>query len=264
MSEPIHDDEPDTSAAVVHALLADECPQWAGRPIEYLSTSGTDNAMWRVRCAVGPDVVVRLPRRPHAAAGVERETTALRQLQAIRIGASVKTPQVRHVGAPSEVFPHRWSVLEWIDGTDAWTARDELTGGSLERLAIELGEAVVAISSTIGIDAPMRRPGQRGGPLEALLDGLSFWLDDPQWNAGSLVDVGAVRRLAAQASEVIDEPVTHGLVHGDLIPGNLLIADGQLRGLSSTGAASVGATRLKTSLLRGPFYRVGPDRSFER
>jgi aminoglycoside phosphotransferase (APT) family kinase protein len=62
VSERIHDDEPDTSEAIVRALLAAGCPQWATLPLTYLRTSGTDNAMWRVHADGGGDVVVRLPR----------------------------------------------------------------------------------------------------------------------------------------------------------------------------------------------------------
>ena len=64
MNERIHDDEPDTGEQVVRALLQAERPQWAALPMEYLRTSGTDNAMWRVSAESGRDLVVRLPRRP--------------------------------------------------------------------------------------------------------------------------------------------------------------------------------------------------------
>jgi hypothetical protein len=37
--------------------------------------------------------------------------------------------------------------------------------------------------------------------------------------------VAAVARLASEGREVLDEPVGRGLVHGDLIPGNLLVAN---------------------------------------
>lgn len=63
MSQPIHDDEPDTGEAVVRALLAADLPHLANAPVEYLQTSGTDNAMWRVVVEGSSDLVVRLPRR---------------------------------------------------------------------------------------------------------------------------------------------------------------------------------------------------------
>jgi len=81
VNERIHDNEPDTGEAVVRSLLQAECPHWANAPIEYLRTSGTDNAMWRLRVDHGPDLVVRLPRRPGAAAGVLQEVAVLQRIE---------------------------------------------------------------------------------------------------------------------------------------------------------------------------------------
>ncbi len=247
MPEQIHDDEPDVSEPVVRALLAAELPQWAESPIEYLDTSGTDNAMWRVRLqgAGGgqpsgrdwqPDVVVRLPRRPGAAAGVLHETSILRQLSNSALGALVGTPRLVHVGDPSDAFPHHWSVLEWLDGIDAWTARDrQEIGGE------DLAEAVAAVGATDVEGVRPRSPGDRGGPLGPVLEALEAWLDGPEWNAADLIDVAAVRRLAAEAWEVVDEPVASGFVHGDLIPGNLLVDDaGHLSAIIDWGGAGTG------------------------
>lgn len=240
MRERIHDDEPDTSESVVRALLRAELPRWADSSIEYLATSGTDNAMWRIRFARERDVVVRLPRRPAAAAGLVRETEMLRQLEHSSLGTVVATPRVRHVGEPHERFPHHWSVLEWIEGTDAWTARSDLDHRPLDLLAADLAEAVAAIGRIDIDDGRERRPGDRGGPLGPLLDRLDAWLDSPEWNASQLIDVAAVRRLAAEAREVVDEPVERGFVHGDLIPGNLLVDQGRLTSVIDWGGAGRG------------------------
>lgn len=240
MSERIHDDEPDTGEGTVRALLEAECPQWARRPLEYLDTSGTDNAMWRVRVGEGPDVVVRLPRRPGAAAGVQHEMDVLRRLRRSSIGSVVRTPTVRHVGAPHETFAHPWSVLQWIDGDDAWTLRDHLDHGLLESLGVDLATAVTAIRALDPSGLPTRAPGTRGGPLGPLLERLGGWLDAPRWNAAELLDVRAVRRLAAEALDVVDEPVIEGVVHGDLIPGNLLLNESRLTAIIDWGGAGRG------------------------
>lgn len=244
MTERIHHDEPDTSEPIVRALLLAECSQWSESAIEYLATSGTDNAMWRIRLENEPDVVVRLPRRPGAAAGVEQEVAVLQQIARAAVGTLVKTPSVRHIGQPHEVFPHHWSVLEWIDGQDAWTARNELDGRSLDALAADLGRVVPAISENNDLDIVVRprSPGDRGGPLEPLLDRLNGWLISPEWNAAGLIDVAAVKRLADEALEVLDEPVTVGFVHGDLIPGNLLVEDGRLAAIIDWGGVGRGDT----------------------
>ena len=56
-----------------------ECPQWSALPTEYVRTSGTDNAMWRLRVEHGEDLVVRLPRRPYAAEGLRSNCRSARR-----------------------------------------------------------------------------------------------------------------------------------------------------------------------------------------
>lgn len=241
MAERIHDDEPDVEEPVVRALLAAECSTWAHAPIEYLATSGTDNAMWRVRLEGQSDVVVRLPRRPGAAAGLGQEMRVLEQLAGTRLGGRVVTPDVRHVGEPHDAFPYPWAVLGWLGGIDAWQCRDQLVGPQLDDLALDLAGLVRAVGA-LELDVRRREPGERGGPLEPLLDRLRWWLDDPQWQAADRIDVTAVRRLAAAGAEVVDEPVVEGVVHGDLIPGNLLLVDGRLNAVIDWGGAGWGDT----------------------
>jgi aminoglycoside phosphotransferase (APT) family kinase protein len=236
VAERIHDDEPDTTEATVSALLSAQCPEWADLALTYLRTSGTDNAMWRVRVPSGEDVVVRLPRRPRAAANVGIELDVLQTIADGPLAAVVETPRVLHVGTPDEAFPHRWAVLGWLDGADAWTARKTL-GGALESIAIDLAAAVRSIGTLTDMPVPHREPGERGGPIEPLLQRLDWWLDDPMWRAPELIDVAAVRRCAAQTLEVAHDPVDARFVHGDLIPGNLLVAANRLSAIIDWGSA---------------------------
>ncbi|MEY2423104.1 MAG: hypothetical protein QOI95_3171 [Acidimicrobiaceae bacterium] len=237
VSDRIHDDEPDTSEATVRALLSAQCPRWADLALTYLRTSGTDNAMWRVHVPSGADVVVRLPRRPRAAANVGQELDVLRTLADSPLSTLVDTPPVLHVGASDEAFPHRWAVLGWLDGADAWTARNSL-GGALEQMAIDLAATVRAIGALTDMPVPDREPGDRGGPIEPLLQRLDSWLDDPTWRAGDLIDVAAVRRCADETREVSRDPVDVRFVHGDLIPGNLLVAARRLSAIIDWGGAA--------------------------
>lgn len=239
MSTRIHDDEPDTGESVVRSLLQAECPQWLSLPIDYLSTSGTDNAMWRIRIDDEPDLVVRLPRRPGAAAGVLQEMDVLQQLDGA-LGSAVHTPTVRHIGQPHQVFTHHWSVLEWIEGTDCWSARNQLDSTALASLGADLAAAVVAVGQLDSHGVQPRSAGSRGGPLRPLLEQLDGWLDNPEWHAAHLVDVAAVRRLAAEGLEIADDPVSDGFVHGDLIPGNLLVDRNRLSAIIDWGGAGRG------------------------
>jgi aminoglycoside phosphotransferase (APT) family kinase protein len=146
---------------------------------------------------------------------------------------------VLHVGDPHDVFPHRWSVLGWLDGSDAWTARAELIE-NLDVLATDLGLVVCAIRELPDdLPAPTRVPGQRGGPIEPLVRRLERWLDDPRWRAPELIDVSTVRRLALEALEVRDAPAS-SFVHGDLIPGNVLVRSGRLNAIIDWGSAGYG------------------------
>ncbi len=241
MSALIHDDEPDTGESVVRSLLRTECPQWASLPIEYLATSGTDNAMWRVRVDGESDLVVRLPRRPGAAAGARQEVEVLQQLGG-SLGSTVRTPIVRHVGEPHDVFNSRWSVLGWIPGIDCWSGRDHLDSSADSSLGADLATAIAAVGRLDPQNVQQRSAGMRGGPLRPLLEQLHGWLDNPEWNAAGLIDVAAARRLAAEGLEVADETRRDGFVHGDLIPGNLLVKDDRLTAIIDWGGAGRGDT----------------------
>ncbi|HAP77486.1 MAG TPA: hypothetical protein DCR14_15570 [Acidimicrobiaceae bacterium] len=238
--EPIHDGEPDVGASVVRALLHSECPQWAEARLTYLSTSGTDHAMWRVSVPRSADVVVRMPRRARAAARVAYEARVLEAVAASPVARQVATPTVRHLGNPHEYFPHQWLVLDWLDGSDAWAARATLDHRALASLAVDLAGVVGAIGALDSGWARPRQAGSRGGPLLPLLAGLDEWLTGPEWNAAGLIDVAAVRRLMDEAREVVGEPVAEGFVHGDLIPGNLLLSGSRLTSVIDWGGAGHG------------------------
>ena len=75
--------------------------------------------------------------------------------------------------------------------------------------------------------------------MEPLLARLERWLDDPRWRAPELIDVERVRHLAADALHVPDAARTC-FVHGDLIPGNLLVRSGRLTAILDWGGAGYG------------------------
>jgi aminoglycoside phosphotransferase (APT) family kinase protein len=169
-----------------------------------------------------------------------RELVLLPELAGALSSVGIGTPIVTFRGNPTDEYPYPWAVLEWIPGDDAWTANrsnNRLTGSD-PRLASDLAAAVLAIGATVGVSAPERKAGDRGGPLRRLLARLDWWLDEPRWGAEQLIDVPAVRRLAAESLEVADVEVSQRFVHGDLIPGNIIVADGRLSALIDWGSAA--------------------------
>ena len=242
VSHRIHDQEADTSLSVVRSLLEEQCPRWSHLEPRQLLSSGTDNAMWRIDPPSGPGLVVRLPRTHRAAESLTKELTVLPAL-ADRLPVSV--PTIAYAGTPGPLFPYPWAVVEWIEGTDCWSARKELADPHGNALAVGLAHMVAALGDVTAVDAPKRVPGTRGGPLLPLLEDLEGWLTDERWAAGSLLDVVAVRRSAAESAEAaVGEVIPDRFVHGDLIPGNILVTRGGLSAVIDWGGAGIGDAAL--------------------
>ena len=241
-SERIHADEADTSETSVRMLIAAQCPHWAGAELTYQRTSGTDNAMWRIALSSG-DVTVRLPRTSGAAKGVAKELVVLPMLGSHRSLGRFEVPVVRHAGVPGGTYPYVWAVLDWLDGEDVWSQRDALDPNTDALAHDDLADVVRSVSAVVAAPAPTRQPFDRGGPLPQLLERLDRWLTDPQWSAPELVDTGAVRRVADAARELVgsgDELFVPVFVHGDLIPGNVLVRGGRLSAVIDWGGAGYG------------------------
>ena len=241
MSERIHDDEFDTGEHVVRALLAEQLPHYADATLAPVRGTGTSNSLWRLRDGSdSPIAVVRLPRTAGAVGSLTTELELLPALAESDLDSIVTIPRLLHAGTPTTAFGHPWAVTDWLDGDDAWTARDRVDGAGAT-LAAELAAVVEAVGALEGLPAPDRAAGRRGGPLGPLLDGLERWLADPRWDAAARLDVAAVRRIADEARELVDEAVAPSFLHGDLIPGNLLIdAAGHLRAVIDWGGAGYG------------------------
>lgn len=227
MAARLHDDELAVGSRVVRTLLRHQFPDVAGLSLDRLSNTGSDNALYRL----GGEFVVRLPRFPDAARRLGVELSWLPRLA----GVPVAIPEVVHVGEPTDAYRHRWAIVRWLDGVDGWDARryEDWFGPDLGR---DLAAVVRHLRRMNVADAPPREPGQRGGPLVALDDRVRWWLE----RADSLIDVRAVTRVWEECLEGASDEVEHALVHGDLIPGNLLLANGRLTAVIDWGALGAG------------------------
>lgn len=127
----------------------------------------------------------------------------------------------------------------WLDGDDLWARREESALDS--SLARDLADTVTAIRGLRDLPLPVRRAGQRGGPLGAVLDQATTWLDEPRWNAASLVDIDRVRRIIELGREREEDEYVPVPLHGDLLPGNLLVdTDGRLTAIIDWSGAGLG------------------------
>ncbi|MEV4053248.1 aminoglycoside phosphotransferase family protein [Amycolatopsis sp. NPDC049688] len=204
----------DLDSALVRRLLRGQFPQWADLPVTPLASGGTVNAVFRL----GDALTVRLPR---AAEDVAKE----RRILSVLDGLPVAIPAVAALGEPAEGYPWPWAVHRWLDGDPA------LEGRPVHGLA----EFVLALRANTAAGPP----AFRGQPLSTVdtatrraIHELSR-TDEP-FHAEAALSVWA---------EALDAPQWTGppcWVHGDLMPGNLLLRDGRLSGVLDWATAGLG------------------------
>ena len=206
----LHDDEVDIDAALVSRLVSTQFPRWSGLPVAVVAESGTDNVTFRL----GMDLSVRLP-RTHATSG----QIDVDRVWLPRLGPHlpVAVPQPVAVGEPGEGYPFQWGVYPWLEGAplDFDTLSDPV------RVAVDLAEFVTSLQAldTTGAPVPSDDPLDRGTPL-APRDPLfreAVWQLRDQYDSGLLLDAW---EASLAADDFVGPPVW---IHGDLLPGNLLV-----------------------------------------
>lgn len=221
MAERVKVDE-----ATVAALVADQFPQWADRPITRVKPGGWDNRTFRL----GEDLLVRMPAAAHYIAQVEKEQMWLPRL-APRLPLQIPAPVA--VGAPGHGYPFPWSICAWIEGETVAAA------GSLDhgRLAEDLSDFLLALHAIDPAGGPAAGPHNfhRGGD-PVVYDGQTR---SAVATLGDQIDGAAALALweAALATRWDRPPVW---IHGDVAPGNLLVRNGQLAAVIDFGTCGVG------------------------
>ena len=207
----LHPGEVEIDAALVEALVREQFPRLLG-PIREIRSTGTVNAIYRL----GERHYVRLPRLAHWVTDLEMEWTWLPQL-APRISLRVPVPVA--LGEPTEAYPYRWAVYEWIEGAP-YDGEDELAAA--EALAGFVAE-LRAIGPLPGAPRGGRRPlAELADETRAVLSGaaLEAWeraLDAPVWDGS--------------------EPVW---IHTDLLRPNVLVDGGRVRAVIDFGGVGMG------------------------
>jgi aminoglycoside phosphotransferase (APT) family kinase protein len=220
----MHRDEVETDSALVQRLLAGQYPKWADLAITRVESYGTDHDIYRL----GDHLAARLPRIAWATAQAAKEAEWLPRL-APHLPLAVPVQLAK--GQPAEGYPFEWSVYEWLPGENANGTIDDL-----DQAAVDLAAFVKALRRIDATDAHSRAPGDRGSPLAALDEHARRSIAQ----LGDRIDGEATLdswEASLSASEWDDAAVW---VHGDLLPGNLLVVDGRLSAVIDWGGLNVG------------------------
>ncbi|MFD8500885.1 aminoglycoside phosphotransferase family protein [Amycolatopsis sp. NPDC059657] len=222
----MHPDQQFIDDALVRRLIAGQFPRWAGLAVERFPSGGTVNAMYRL----GESLAVRLPLVRGGAADVALEQEWLPRL-APHLPTAV--PQVVGAGKPGEGYPWPWSVYRWLEGQNPEVGA--LSEPAL--LAEDLAGFVVAMRSILLPEAPQ---AHRGGPLASLDVATRTAIEKLRGLPEEGVDCDAAAAVWEQA---LRTPVWGGppvWLHADLMPGNLLVADGRLTAVIDFGCTGAG------------------------
>jgi aminoglycoside phosphotransferase (APT) family kinase protein len=214
----MHADEVPVSTGVVRALIASQFPRWSGLPVTRLDTPGTVNAVFRI----GDALAARLPLRGADPAtvrrGLESEAAAARELAA---ATRFPVPEPVAIGEPGPGYPLPWSVQTWLPGVSG--DRDDPARSA--PFARDLAEFIGGVRA-IGTRGRTFGGGGRGGDLTDHDD----WMRTCLAKSAGLLDVPRLSRLWAAFRELPREDADV-MSHGDLTPGNVLVADGRLAGV---------------------------------
>ena len=214
--------EVEVSADLVRRLLADQHPDLARLPVEFLA-NGWDNELYRV----GDALVARLPRRALGAQIIKNEQ---RWLPGLAPRLPLPIPRPERTGVPACGYPWSWSVVPYLPGVPAAQAS-----------SFDPAAAAAAVGGFLGalhVPAPADAPANpfRGVPLaeRAGTFAASLALLTGQ------VDRDAVLRawVAALAAPGYDGPPVW--LHGDLHPANILVNDGQVSAVIDFGDITAG------------------------
>ncbi|GIF25544.1 aminoglycoside phosphotransferase (APT) family kinase protein [Actinoplanes tereljensis] len=219
-------DGPDITSDLVRALVRDQHPDLADRPVR-LGARGWDNQVWRL----GDDLAVRLPWATEAADDLLRKEHAWLPSLAPRLPLPVPVPL--RFGEPSARFARPWLITTWVPGTPADQA--PVTRGA--EAATALAAFLTALHQPAPPDAPIG--SDRGGPLadraEAFAGGVAATAE-----RGLIPDPDAV---LAVWHDAVTAPTWTGppiWIHADMHPANVVTVDGTLGGVIDFGALCAG------------------------
>jgi aminoglycoside phosphotransferase (APT) family kinase protein len=200
--------------AIVKQLIIDQCHQYSNLLITPLETYGTSHALYRL----GNDYLIRLPKIDWENSNCNRDTLnefhITNHLSPI-LDITISTPIF--LGNPCQYYQYYWSIIKWHDGD---TPKFE-TNNEYSQLAIELAKFINQLH-TIKIDNIDY--SRRGGDLSKIDSDTRQAIHQ----INDEFDGQLLLILWDKYSKVSKWDQSPRLIHGDLLPGNILLKNKHL------------------------------------
>jgi aminoglycoside phosphotransferase (APT) family kinase protein len=218
----MHDDQLTVTIETVRGLVHHQFPEWRELPVRALASQGTVNAIFRI----GDELAARFPLQSadveKTRRGLEREAEAARELAG---RTRFRTPEPVAIGEPGRDYPLPWSVQTWIPGEIA-TPDDPAESTAY---ANDLAEFIRGVRAVDTRGRTFSGSG-RGGDLKS----HDAFMETCFAKSERLLDVPRLRRMWSEM-RLLPRESPDVMAHGDLIPGNVLVAGGRLVGVLDVG-----------------------------
>lgn len=232
----MHPGQVTQSVAEAAESVAEQVPELAGLPVEPVRSNGTVVAPFRV----GEAFLARFPLVPDGTDKARARLQAAADHALFLTGRlPVDVPRPVAVCEPTASYRGYWSVWSWVPGESLDRARVDpgVLARDLARLLRSFNAQLTGGVSFIADDADRTWNGLGRGGLP-LAD--TEWVRRSIASAAHLIDPGAATAVweRALAAPRLDGPPS--VIHGDPMPGNLVVRDGRLAGLIDITARVVG------------------------
>ena len=224
----MHENELEIDEKLVLGLVKNQCPQWAKLPLKPIASSGTDNALFRL----GNEYVVRLPRIEWSPGSIDKNINKEWEWLP-KIAKLLNTPisEPLFKGEPSNNYPWLWTITKWNEGNNPDFEEENEYALLAKDLAVFLNEL-----HTIELaNGPFSR---RGIPLKTKA------LDEETRKALSElegeIDIQSTTLLWDHLSNIPYWSKNPLWVHGDFLPGNILVQNHRLSAVIDFSDVGIG------------------------
>lgn len=220
----MHKNEWDIDATLVRYLVEKQCPQWTNLSIEPVVSSGTDNALFHL----GQEYIVRLPRLDGGTPNINKECEWLPKL-ATFLPFPISMPEYK--GHPDDAYPYAWTIAKWNKGNTPEFEK----GNEFIELAKDLAKFINALHAINLPNGPLSR---RGIPLNSEV--LDLEVGDAIAQLKDEMDTLTITALWQELSNIPYWPKDPVWIHGDLLPGNILVEQNRLSAVIDFSDVGIG------------------------